>query len=75
MKNYIPLDSEKYYQEKTKSEYATLRRQQAGEAIKMFILSSIILAGFTFACIALCNSPEVVLNAVESLKDQGLWPR
>lgn len=75
MKNYIELDSQKYYQKKSNAELIMLRRQQAGHAVKMFILSAIIVSGFTMACVALWSSPEVVLNAVESLKAQGLWPR
>ena len=74
MKNYIELDSKKYYEEKAGAEHRTLRRYQAGQTIKMMILSLIIIAGFTMACLALMNSPEVVFNAIESLKAHGLWP-
>ena len=75
MNNYTNLDTTKYYEEKTGAELKVHRRYQAGQTFKMLILSLIIVAGFTMACLALMNSPEVVINAVESLKAQGLWPR
>lgn len=75
MKHYVELDSQKYYQTKTKAEQVMLRRHQAGEAVKTFILSAIIVTSFTAACLALYQSPEIVLNAVEALKAKGLWPR
>ena len=74
MKNHHELDSQKYYQHKVAAEASVIRRNQYYEAFKMLILSSIIVTGFTFACIALMNSPDVILNAVESLKAQSLWP-
>jgi len=74
MNNHHELDSQKYYQHKVAAEANVVRRNHYYEAFKMLILSSIIVTGFTFACIALMNSPEVILNAVESLKAQGLWP-
>ena len=74
MKNYVELDSKKYYEEKAFAELRTHRRYQAGQTFKMLILSLIIVAGFTMACVALMNSPEVVFNAIESLKAQGFWP-
>ena len=74
MKTYHDLDSQKYYEQKTAIETRIIRRNQYYEAFKMLILSSIIVTGFTFACISLTNSPEVIINAVESLKAQGIWP-
>lgn len=74
MKNHHELDSQKYYQQKTAVEARALRRNQYYEAFRTLILSSIIVTGFTLACISLMNSPEVILNAVESLKAQGMWP-
>jgi len=75
MKEYHDLDTKKYYHNKMGAEVRILQRHQAAQAVKMFILSSIISVGFATACFALWHSPEVVLNAVDSLKDQGLWPR
>lgn len=74
MNNHHDLDSQKYYQQKIAVEARVVRRNQFYEAFKMLILSSIIVTGFTLACISLMNSPEVILNAVESLKAQGIWP-
>ncbi len=74
MKTHHELDSQKYYQQKVAIETRAIRRNQYYEAFKMLILSSIMVAGFTFACISLMNSPDVILNAVESLKEQGIWP-
>lgn len=75
MKQYVELDSQKYYQNKTKAEMVMHRRHQAGQAIKTLILASIIVTCFAIACFALYQSPEIVLNAVETLKAKGLWPR
>ena len=75
MKSHTELDTTKYYEAKATAELQTHRRYKAGQTIKMMILSLIIVAGFTMACLALLNSPEVVLNAIESLKAQGLWPQ
>ncbi len=75
MKHYVDLESQKHYEKNVKAESLSIRRQQLYEAVKMFILSSILVFGFTMACLALWASPEVVLNAVDSLKAQGLWPR
>ena len=74
MKTHHDLESQKYYQQKTAIETRVIRRNQYYEAFKMLILSSIIVTGFTFACISLMNSPEVIINAVESLKDHGILP-
>lgn len=74
MNTHHDLDSQKYYQKKVAIEARAIKRNQYFEAFRTLILSSIIVTGFTFACISLMNSPEVILNAVESLKDQGVWP-
>lgn len=74
MNNHHDLESQKYYQTKTAVEAHAIKRNQYYQAFKMLILSSIIVTGFTFACVALMNSPEVILNAVESLKAEGIWP-
>ena len=74
MQKHHDLDSQKYYQQKARAEAKVLKRNQYYEAFKMLILSSIIVTGFTLACIALMNSPEVILHTVESLKAQGFWP-
>ncbi len=74
MNNHHDLDSQKYYQQKVAVEARAIKRNQYYEAFRTLILSSIIVTGFTLACIALMKSPEVILNAVQSLKDQGIWP-
>ena len=68
------LDTEKYYNQKNAAENAIVHRSEAVQAIKMFILSSIICSGLLLAGIALWSTPEVIINGVESLKAQGIWP-
>ncbi len=74
MNNHHDLDSQKYYHQKATAEARVLKRNRYYEAFRTLILSTIIVTGFTLACIALMNSPEVILNAVQSLQEQGLWP-
>ena len=74
MTHYQELETQKYYHQKANAEVKVQRRANAWNTIKNLILTTIIVGGFTLACLALIQSPEVVLNAVESLKSQGLWP-